>query len=139
MDEAATARRSRAGSIAFVLALGGLSLAMLLIREALTVFQGDVAGGLFCGGAGRFDCNVVAAHPSAWMLGAPVALWGLLFYVAVAGLAIAASTLTAGERAAAASAGLVLSLAALIVDARLAYVMLTQIGAVCMNCVATYA
>lgn len=137
--DAAPAGRSRTWLLALLLALAGIALACVLIREHLTVFQGDVTGGLFCGGAGRFDCNVVAASPYAWLLGVPTPLWGLLFYVAMAALAVLAASQPPGERAAAASAGLLLAMVALAVDAALAFVMLTRIGAVCLNCVATYA
>lgn len=135
----ATTRRPRTWNVAFVLALAGAALAIVLIREYLTVLEGAVAGGLFCGGAGRFDCNLVAAHPAATLLGAPTALWGLVYYVAAAALALCAGRLADGERAAAAAFGSTLALVALGVDAALAFVMVTRIGAICLNCVATYA
>src|SRR5437867_13268639 len=86
--------------LALVLALVGATISLVLLREHLTVFEGDVAGGLFCGGAGRFDCNTVAASPSAWLLGFPLALWGIAFYAAAGALAAMAWRLPEAEAAA---------------------------------------
>src|SRR5206468_9375559 len=112
---------------------------IVLLREHLTVFLGDTAGGLFCGGAGRFDCNTVAAHPSSWMLGLPLPFSGIAYYSAAAALALFAWKLPEGEAAAAAGIGSILAITAVILDAWLAMIMVTQIGAICLNCVATYA
>lgn len=135
----APSHRTGPALLAFGLALAGITVAILLLREHLTVFEGDTAGSLFCGGGGRFDCNTVAAHPSSWMLGLPLAAWGIVFYVAAAALALLSWRLPEGEAAAAAGAGSVLALAAVMLDAWLGWTMVTKIGAICMNCVATYA
>jgi len=125
--------------VAVLVALIGVGISIVLLREHLTVFEGDVAGGLFCSGSGRFDCNRVAASTAAWWAGLPVALWGLAFYVTMAVLAIDVLTLPPGERAAAAAAGTVLALTAVVLDGWLAWQMFARIGAVCLNCLATYA
>ncbi len=124
--------------IALLCAALGIALAIVLLREHLIVFEGDVAGGLFCGGAGKFDCNAVAAHPSSWWVGYPVAMWGLMFYTAMAALALFSLALPPGERAAALELGIVLALAAVLLDAYLGFLMVTRIGAICLNCVASY-
>ena len=134
-----TPRGRATACVALLLSVVGAALAIVLLREHLTVFQADVATGLFCDGSGRFDCNRVAASPQSWWAGLPVAMWGFLFYVTMAVLAIDALTLPPGERAAAAAAGTVLALTALVLDAWLLWQMLTQIGAVCLNCIASYA
>jgi uncharacterized membrane protein/predicted DsbA family dithiol-disulfide isomerase len=123
---------------ALLLALTGAAIAAVLVREHLEVTEGGLAKGLFCGGAGTFDCGQVAAHESSWLLGLPVALWGLGYYLVAIGLALAALVLRPQERAAAASLGALLALTALVFDAYLGWVMVTQIGAICLNCVATY-
>jgi len=136
---AAAPRRTGPALWALGLAAAGAIVATVLLREHLTVLEGDVAGGLFCGGGGRFDCNTVAAHPSSWLLGLPLAAWGLAFYVVAAALALLAWRLPEDEAAAAAAAGSVLALAAVMLDVWLGWTMVARIGAVCMNCVATYA
>ncbi len=135
----ATPRGRAAALVALVLALAGAGVAAFLVREHLAVTQGDLARGLFCGGSGQFDCGRVAADPSSWLLGMPVAFWGLAFYFVTLGLALGALVLRPAERAAAASLGTLLALTAVIFDAWLAWVMVTQIGSICLNCVATYA
>jgi protein-disulfide isomerase/uncharacterized membrane protein len=120
------------------LALAGAAVATYLVREHLRVTEGGLAKGFLCGGAGTFDCSQVAAHASSWMLGLPVALWGLGFYVALLGLSLASLLSQPAERSAAASMGLALAGAGLVFDAYLAWTMVTQIGAICLNCVATY-
>jgi protein-disulfide isomerase/uncharacterized membrane protein len=124
--------------LALALAVAGFTVSVILLREHLTVFEGDTAGSLFCGGGGRFDCNVVAAHPSSWMLGLPLAVWGIAFYIAAGVLALLCWRLPDGEAAAAAGVGSVLALAAIMLDLWLGWTMVTKIGAVCMNCVSTY-
>ena len=124
--------------LALALSLVGMTISILLLREHLTVFEGDTAGSLFCGGGGLFDCNTVAAHPSSWLLGMPLPVWGILYYIATATLALLAWQLPACEAAAAAGIGAVLAIAALMLDAWLGFLMVTKIGAICLNCVSTY-
>ncbi len=131
--------RSGPALLALGLALAGMTVSFVLLREHLAVFEGDTSGGLFCGGAGRFDCNTVAAHPSSWLLGLPLPFWGIAFYAVAGALALLAWELPDDEAAAAAGIGSIVSLAAVILDVWLATIMVTQIGAICMNCVATYA
>jgi protein-disulfide isomerase/uncharacterized membrane protein len=139
MSTPAPPRRRGPALFAIGLALAGIAVSIVLLRSHLTVFEGDVAGGLFCGGAGgRFDCDTVAAHPSSWLLGLPLPFWGIVFYVAAGSLALLAWRLPEGEASAAAGAGTVLSATAVILDAWLGWIMVRQIGAICLNCVATY-
>src|SRR5213083_1994010 len=127
MTPPAGAPGRRMAELALLLALLGLAVSNVLLREHLTVFEGDVAGGLFCGQAGHFDCNTVAAHRSAWLIGLPLPFWGILFYLTMAVLALDVRVLPLGQGAAAAAAGAILALAAVVFDAYLGVVMLTQI------------
>ena len=135
------APQSRVGPalVALGLAVAGATISILLLRDHLTALEGDIAGSLFCGGAGRFDCNTVAASPSAWLAGLPLPLWGIAFYAVAGALALLAWRMPDGEAAAAAAAGTVLAFTAVIFDLWLGIVMVTQIGAICLNCVSTYA
>jgi len=132
--------RHRALSVAtVVLALLGIAITIFLVIEHQAVYDGGLAEGLFCGGGGHFDCSQVAAHESSWMLGFPLAMWGLMYYIVLLGLAAFGLVLRDGARAAAIGLGLLFAATALVFDGYLAWVMFSQIGAVCLNCVATYA
>ena len=61
------------------------------------IVSGDTAGSLFCGGGGKFDCNTVAAHPSSWQFGLPLPVWGIIYYIAAAALALLAWRLPAAS------------------------------------------
>jgi uncharacterized membrane protein/protein-disulfide isomerase len=124
--------------IALISSLIGIGLSIVLLGEHLTVFEGNHAEGFLCSGAGRFDCNPVAAHPAAWMLGMPVAYFGLLFYIVMAGTSLLCFRLPEEERAGATTVGALLAAVALIFDTYLIVVMVTQIGALCASCIATY-
>lgn len=125
--------------LTLLLALVGVAIAVVLVREHLEVLGGNISQGLFCGAAaGNFDCSQVAAHPSSTFAGVPVALWGLLFYVAMTALALGSLLLTGPARTTVLFLGGSLAVAALVIDIGLAWVMVTQIGAICLNCVATY-
>ena len=103
------------------------------------MYGGGLAEGLFCGASARFDCSQVAAHESSWLLGLPVAVWGLLYYTLMTGLALFAIVLRGADRKAACALGALLAAMGLLFDVYLGVVMVTQIGSICLNCVATYA
>jgi len=127
-----------ASLLALLAALAGIAVAIFLVREHVTVTEGGLAEGFLCGGGAAFDCNAVAASDHSWLLGVPVALWGLLFYIAMSGLALATWLFRPSERAAAASLGVLAVCVALVFDAYLAWIMVARIGTVCLGCVATY-
>jgi protein-disulfide isomerase/uncharacterized membrane protein len=129
-----------------MLSTAGLVVTFYLVKDHLNVYGGGMAEGLFCGAsdkfrlaAARFDCNQVAAHESSWLLGWPLAVWGLAFYIVVAGLALSAVVLRGEDRKAVCAFGAVLCTMAFLFDLYLGTVMVVQIGHVCLNCVATYA
>jgi len=135
----AAPRNTIASLLALLVALAGVAVAIYLVREHVTVTEGGLAEGLLCGGGAAFDCNAVAASEHSWMLGAPVALWGLVFYIAMSGLALATLWFRPAERAAASSLGVLAACVALMFDAYLAWIMVARIGSVCLGCVASYA
>src|SRR5262245_47481776 len=95
-------------TLALLLSILGIVIAIFILGDHLTVFEGDHAEGLLCSGAGRFDCNPVAAHPAAWMLAMPLAMWGLLLYIAIAAISLLSFGLRAAERSAAIALGTLL-------------------------------
>ena len=121
-----------------LLSAAGLAVAIVLLREHLMVNEGGVAGGLFCGGGGRFDCSAVAAHESSWLFGRPLAMWGVLYFILLTALALAALMPSRADRALARRVALVLTVASFGFDLWLSWVMVARIGAICLNCVATY-
>jgi len=125
-------------TFALLLSLIGIAIAIVILGDHLTVFEGDHAEGLLCSGAGRFDCNPVAAHPAAWMLALPLAMWGLLLYIAMAALSLLSFGLRAAERSAAVALGTLLMTMAVAADLYLGFVMITQIGTICGSCLTTY-
>jgi protein-disulfide isomerase/uncharacterized membrane protein len=125
--------------LALALSIAGAVIAAMLVHENLAIFEGDSAQGPFCGAGGLSDCSQVAAHPASWVLGMPLALWGLLLYVVTSGLSLLVLVLRDRQRPAAASLGAALVTLALVADAWLGYLMVARIGAVCLGCVSTYA
>ncbi len=122
------------------LALGGEYLSYRLSTHHLAVYSGGVSEGLFCGKPrGSLDCTDVALHESSWLLGVPLSTWGLAFYGAILGIALAAAALRGEDRKTMLAVGAVASAGALGFDLYLGYVMLARIGSVCLDCVATYA
>ncbi len=134
----AAPRTPIASVLALIVALGGAAIAIFLLREYITVTEGGLAEGLLCSGGAAFDCNAVAASEHSTMLGYPVALWGLVFYIVMSGLALATLWFRPAERAAAASLGMLVACVALVFDAYLAWVMVARIGTVCLGCAASY-
>lgn len=130
--------RTLAVWLPLVFGLTGIALTIILVREYITLTDGGLAEGLFCGGTGDRGCSQVAAHESSRVLGLPLALWGLWFYIAMSGLA-GASLVLESTRLKVAKIGFVLATAAVVFDVYLAWTMVFEIGAVCRNCVASYA
>ncbi len=120
-----------------VLGLLGLGLAGFLYTAHLGLLRGELLGGPVCGGT-TFNCHVVTASRWGSFLGLPLALWGLVGYVAVIGLALLAWQSTEW---AAIALTLLAGLASLFIalDVSLLVIMLVPIGALCPLCLATYA
>ena len=112
-----------------------------LARDFLEVFGGGVAAGLFCGdatGGSSFDCATMAAHPSALLLGFPLAGWGLGFQLVLLALALGACLLRAPERRSFLAAGAALAAIGVLVALWLLRVMWVEIGASCGGCLAVH-
>lgn len=73
---------------ALLLALAGLAVAGYLWRLHFRVHAGDASS--FCDVNETVSCSDVARSPWSVFLGVPVAAWGALAYLAVAGLAVSA-------------------------------------------------
>lgn len=141
-DEATEPRLPSGGSpkaeaFAPFFCLVGLCVAAYLTAMHFGLLTGDIALGEACGPGG--DCNSVVASRYGTLLGLPVSVWGMWFYI-VAGVLTTASLLLRREDAAPYLRATVrLTLVALAFDAWLAYAMFARIGRFCPLCVATYA
>lgn len=132
-------RTTRGALACFALSLIGMGLCVYLGFLHVALLRGELIGGLACGAAGTmFNCHAVTASPLGTVLDIPLALWGLLGYVASATLALIAwQSADWAERAL--TSLVALSLVFVIVDLRLLFAMLLQIRYLCPSCLASYA
>lgn len=120
------------------LSVAGVALAQGLVDAQLAFHAGTARGGLLCGETGVLSCSHVAAHPSSWLLGLPIALWGLWYFLALAGIGLCAFVLRPPDRLPFLALGAVLAGLGVLFDVYLAAVMAARIGSLCLRCVAAY-
>jgi protein-disulfide isomerase/uncharacterized membrane protein len=121
-----------------ILCLVGAALAIHLAVIHYGVWFGNLSLGAVCGAAGG-DCGGVVASRFGQLLGVPVAIWGLAFYVVAGTLALALVLLRREETPPFARALLWISAVALAFDAYLGWVMWARLETMCPLCIATYA
>ena len=119
-----------------LLCLAGLLLSTFLTVMHFGLLNGDVSLGEVCGGGG--GCNGVIFSRYGRLLGLPVSVWGMWYYVLAATLSTGAALLRREDGAAFVRATLWLTVAALAFDAWLAWAMLARVGRFCPLCAATY-
>ena len=114
-----------------------MGLAGYLTFIHLGLLRGELLGGPACS-AGTFNCHAVTAGRRGAFLGMPLALWGLVGYVAVFALSLLGRQ---SAEAAAPAATLLFSLSAVFVglDLALLGLMAFVIRYVCLFCLLTYA
>jgi len=119
------------------LSLIGMGLAGYLTFIHLGLLRGELLGGPACS-AGAFNCHAVTAGPWGVFLGMPLALWGLVGYVAVFALSLLGQQ---SADAAASAATLLFGLSAVFVgiDLALLALMAFVIRYFCLFCLLTYA
>ncbi|MGH7654893.1 MAG: vitamin K epoxide reductase family protein [Gemmatimonadaceae bacterium] len=114
------------------MAIAVLSLAGIFLATYLTLYKLGYLASLACGTG---SCEVVQASRWSKLLGQPVALWGVGFYLAMFTLSLAGSY---GRRADSRGIGralLGLSGAGLLFSAWLTYVEIARLHAICRYCV----
>jgi protein-disulfide isomerase/uncharacterized membrane protein len=121
-----------------LLSAAGFWLTYVLADSHIIFFAGGVSQARFCGDVGFFDCHQVANHESSWLFGIPLPYWGLLYYIVVACLSVAALALRGPHQKVFLRVGAVVCGLAVLFDVYLGLVMVTQIGNICVKCVATY-
>jgi protein-disulfide isomerase/uncharacterized membrane protein len=119
------------------LSLAGLGLAGYLTFLHLGLLRGELIGGAACGASGLFNCHAVAASGWSSWFGLPVALWGMLGYVAAAALALLAQQSEEWAREAI-TLLFALALAFVAADILLLAVMLAVVQSLCLFCLLTY-
>lgn len=123
--------------ICAVLALIGLGVSGYLFYLHLGMLRGDLLGGSICG-AGVFNCHVVTGSVWSVFLGLPLAVWGLISYGGIFGLALLARQPGGWTEHGLRLIALVAA-AMLVADAFLLGIQVLVLHNYCLWCMATYA
>ena len=130
---------ARGAAWCVLLSLIGLSLAGYLTYIHLGLMRGELLGGAACSAAGSaFNCHAVASGPWSAVLGIPLALWGVLGYLAAFALSLWARQ-PGGDAAHGATLLFLLAAAFVGIDLALFAVMAAVIRVYCLFCLLTYA
>jgi len=131
--------RSHRGALAcLALSLAGIGLCGYLAFLHIALLRGELLGGTACSSAGTmFNCHAVTASPLGSVFGIPLALWGLIGYLATASLAFIGWQFPDWTSKALTSV-VALGLVFLAIDAVLFVAMTTQIRYFCLLCMLTY-
>ncbi len=129
-------RAARATTWTLILSLIGLGLSGYLTFLHVGFLRGELLGGAACG-SGVFNCHAVIGGKWGTVLGMPLALWGVLGYVAVLALAVWSQ----GAPEARAPAFTLLTLLATVfvgIDIALGLLMVRVLRVYCLFCALTY-
>ncbi len=122
----------------FVVSLAGLAVCAYLGFLHLSLLLGELYGGGICGSIGTlFNCHAVTLSPWGNFLGLPLALWGVLGYLATLALSLIAWQF-ADWRSSALTLVWAGGLALVAIDIALLVVMVFQIRYLCALCLLTY-
>lgn len=127
------------GALVLILSLAGLFLAGYLTRLHMTLLVGQVEGSALCGTGPGLACHAVTASQYAQLLGMPVSIWGILFYLTLASLGLGALIFREDRRRPFLLWAFFLSCLAVLFDLYLGSVMLFRIQVICRLCATTYA
>lgn len=116
-----------------------LTVLGLAVAAYLTLLHYDTGIPLVCGRGSIVDCETVLSSPSSVVLGAPVALWGLLWFVVAFVLAALSARAGTGERPALRAAGLVWTFVGTAAVLWLVYQEIGVVGKICAWCTAIHA
>ena len=116
-----------------------LTVAGLLISGYLTLLHYDTNVPLVCSGGALVNCQQVLTSPSAFVMGIPVALLGLAWFVVALALAVlSARSRNAGEPAWLRTGGLAWVLAGTATVFWLVYQEIGVVGKICAWCTAVH-
>lgn len=125
--------------LAPLLCLIGLCITVYLTILHYGLMLGDLSLGGVCGGGTWGDCNSVVASRYGKLLGLPVSIWGMWYYIGAGTLSLGILLLRRVDTVAFVRALLWLTVAALLFDAYLAWAMWQRLGRFCPLCAVTYA
>lgn len=108
----------------------------LAVSVYLTVAHYTQSVTLACPASGTIDCQKVTTSPESVIAGIPVAVLGLVFFAAMAGLGLPAAWRARAPMLR--TARLVLSVIGVLFVARLVYAELFEIDAICLWCTAVH-
>lgn len=132
-------RPQRAAFLCALLSIIGLGFSGYLAFLHIALLRGELLGGAACGGTGSiFNCHAVTASRFGTLLDIPLALWGVLGYIAAFSLSTIGWRLSEWSTRAL-GAVVALSGAFVLADLGLLAVMLLQIKYLCPLCLGTYA
>ena len=114
------------------MAIAAIALVGLFVATYLWLYKIGVIGQLSCGVGG---CEVVNTSKWATLLGQPVAIWGVGFYVAMFGLAVLGTTEKFEKDRRIAVAMVVMTGWGVLYSGWLTYLELAVIHAICRYCV----
>jgi uncharacterized membrane protein len=115
-----------------ILALVGLGLSIYL-----TIVHYSTAVTLACSSTGTINCEKVTTSPESFLLGRPVAVWGLVYFVVVLVMCLPAAWRSQSQ---AMKIGRVaLAILGVLFVLRLIYAELFEIDAICLWCTAVHA
>ncbi|MCZ6669613.1 MAG: thioredoxin domain-containing protein [Acidobacteria bacterium] len=126
------------GALVLVLSVAGLFLAGYLTQLHLTLLVGQVEGSALCGTGPGLACHAVTASQYAQLLGIPVSIWGILFYLTLTTLGLGALIFREDQRRPFLLWAFFLSCLAVLFDLYLGSIMVFRIQVICPLCVATY-
>jgi len=126
-------RPIRIAMLRVILAVLGLGLSVELTRIHVLVHT-DPSYHPLCDAGGKARCGSIALSPDSVFAGAPVSAWGVLAYLMLLGLALAALRRVPAGGSRLAGSILLLSFLACLVSLRLAWVSVFRIDAVCVYC-----
>lgn len=118
------------------MAIAALALVGVFVALYLTLYKLGIIGQLVCGFGG---CELVNTSRWATFLGAPVAAWGVVFYIVTCAVAVAGTTAALEHDPRVSIVLTVLSGVGVLFSAWLTYLELFVIGAICRYCVTSAA
>jgi len=121
-----------------LICLGGLCVAAYLTVLHFSLLLGDLSVGAVCGRGAWGDCNSVVGSRYGRLLGLPLSVWGMGYYIAAGTMSSAIVLLRRADARAFVRVLLYLTIVALLSDLYLAWVMWARLERFCPLCGITY-
>jgi uncharacterized membrane protein/protein-disulfide isomerase len=129
----------RSGWFVVILGAAGLVICLYLYSFHIELLMGEIKSGPLCGTDNGLGCHSVATGAYSSMFGIPLALWGAIFFSAMALLGVGGVIFWRDSGRVFLRWAFWLAVFGLVFDLYLAYTMIFRIQALCWLCAATYA